>query len=492
MPLIYQKVHSFLSSKYFFGFVLLLFLFQAIWVAFSFRYSMIYDEYYHFGLIEYFSKQLSPWISNQPQVLDIYGALDRQPHLLYHYLLSFPFRITDMLTDSLAIQVIFLRLLNIALFASGLVIFWHLFKEMRVKPVFRNISLLFFVLLPVTPLVAATINYDNFIFPLTALMFLLALRCVAQPTLQWQYFSLLVITGMIGSLSKSAFPPIFAAIFIFVCISLLKKRGKKGKTEFAVSFRRSSTPTKLAIVGIFLVVGFLFVERFAINVFSYGALSPSCTSQMTQDRCLKNHIEARAKALQESKSGKPAQFPRYASEWNSTMIEGLLITGANTNGRVGTKVGSPLPVIYVVVFLGAIFSTLAITYSFDTLRRLPGFWMIMATVGVYTASLFYVNYQAYLAYYVPVAIQGRYLLPFLPVIMIFGLLGFHNILGSARYVKLFLLVVVTALYINGAGLVTHIIRSDESWNWDNTVVREINNSARNILQPFVKEWWYER
>ncbi|HZJ34641.1 MAG TPA: hypothetical protein VFD55_01335, partial [Candidatus Angelobacter sp.] len=157
---IVDKTIQIIGSKYFFWGVIALFVFQAAWIAFSFRYSMIYDEYYHFGLIEYFSHQWLPWINDQPVSLDLYGALGRNPYLLYHYLMSFPFRLVTLFTNDFVTQVISMRLINIVLFASGLVVFARLFKAMKVQPVFRNIALLFFVLLPATPFVAATVNYD--------------------------------------------------------------------------------------------------------------------------------------------------------------------------------------------------------------------------------------------------------------------------------------------------------------------------------------------
>lgn len=104
--------------------------------------------------------------------------------------------------------------------------------------------------------------------------------------------------------------------------------------------------------------------------------------------------------------------------------------------------------------------------------------------------LFSLNMSDYYKYYRAIAIQERYLVPLLPMIVVFSLLSINYMLRKSRALKLTVLVIFFALYLNGAGLVTHIVRSDESWNWDNQTIRQVNDKARDLLTPFVKERWY--
>jgi len=487
-----NKAAKIIGSRYFFWFIIALFIFQAVWIALSFRYSMIYDEYYHFGLIEYFSHQWLPWISNQPVSLDQYGALARSPYLLYHYLMSFPFRVVSLFTNDFYTQVVAMRFVNIGLFACSLVIFMRLFRAMKIQPVFRNIALLFFVLLPATPFVAATVNYDNATLPLTALFVFIGLKIIKSEKTQWHNYALLILIGMAGSLMKISFLPIFAAGFAYVFIRLLIKQKTKIVHDLVQSFSRSRIWLKVAILIPFVVVGFIFMERFAVNIVKYHSLSPSCESLMSKNRCRSNYIELRSYDLKKSRTGNPVQFPQYASTWVYSMEFGLVVTGANTNGKVGTKMGAPLPIIYTVVFIGAIVSVVAIAYGFEKLKNISGFWLIASVIALYFSALFYTNTSLYYEYYQLLAIQGRYLLPILPFIFIFALLGINYAMRSNTLLKAIFFTVVFALYLNGAGVITHIMRSDCSWYWDNQTVCKVNNEARNLLTPFIKEYWYER
>ncbi len=487
-----NKIIRFLVSGYFFWGIIALFVFQAVWIALSFRYSMIYDEYYHFGLIEYFSHQWLPWINNQPTSLDIYGSLERNPYLLFHYLLSFPFRLVALFTDNFAAQVISMRIVNIGLFTAGLVAFNRLFKEMKIRAIFRNITLLFFVLLPVTPFVAATVNYDNAIFLLTALFMIVGLMIIKSETVKWENYALVLLIGMVGSLMKVAFLPIFAAGFLFVAVNQILKYKKKVIKNTKESFISSGVLMKMIIIIPLIVVGFLFVERFAVNIVQYRSLSPSCVIQIGADRCGANSISARGEALAKSKAGKiPMQQPEYATKWVSDMLFYAMWSGNMTSSNE-IKFTHPLPVVYNVVFWLSMISVFAFSYSLNKIKDLPGFWFLCGIAALYIAALFYENISDYYNYYQAVAIQGRYLVPLLPIIMLFSLLGINHVIKKHHTSKLIILGFIFILFLNGAGLVTHLIRSNESWNWDNQTVRQINNNSRNVLAPFITEWWYEK
>jgi len=487
-----NKAVQIIGSRYFFWFIIALFVFQAVWIALSFRYSMMYDEYYHFGLIEYFSHQWLPWINNQSVNLDQYSALARSPYLFYHYLLSFPFRIVALFTSDFYTQVISTRFINIGLFVGGLVVFAKLFKAMKIQPIFRNVALLFLVLLPVTPFVAATVSYDNAIFLLTAIFMFVGIRIIQSPKIQWHDYVLIVLIGMAGSLMKIAFLPIFAAGFIYVFIHLFINHRKKIKYNFIQSFIASSLWLKLLLIISTVIVGFFFIERFGVNIIQYHSLEPSCAVQIGAERCRSNYVELRSGDLKKARTGVPAQAPQYTLTWISTMESGLLITGANTKGKYGTEMGQPLPIISVVVSIGAIVSLATFFYSFDKLRKLSGFWMMMSISILYVGVLFYKNFSDYYTYYQAIAIQGRYLLPLLPVIMVFLVLGINYTMKKRLRLKLVTLIVVLVFYMNGAGIITHIIRSRNAWYWDNQTVYQVNNEAKNLLNPFVKEYWYEK
>src|SRR5580692_8418743 len=86
------------SRRFFWGIVALLVL-QAVWIACSGRYPMAFDEDFHLGIIRLYAHHLSPFWNGQPAGADAFGAVSRDPSYLYHYLMSFPYRLTSVFTQ---------------------------------------------------------------------------------------------------------------------------------------------------------------------------------------------------------------------------------------------------------------------------------------------------------------------------------------------------------------------------------------------------------
>ncbi|MGI0134888.1 MAG: hypothetical protein ACREBW_08030, partial [Candidatus Micrarchaeaceae archaeon] len=84
---------------------------------------MAFDENFHFGLIQLHADQWLPFFTHQPANADAYGAIARDPSYLYHFLMSIPYRLIRLITPNTTAQIIALRLINIALFTSGFVLF---------------------------------------------------------------------------------------------------------------------------------------------------------------------------------------------------------------------------------------------------------------------------------------------------------------------------------------------------------------------------------
>src|SRR3954465_971475 len=123
---VYRRLVSGLGSSWFFWLIVGLLVVQATWIAFSGRYPMAFDEDYHLGIIRLYAHHLNPFWSGQPAGADMYGAVFRDPSYLYHWLMSFPFRLVEH--SSQMTQVMFLRLINIALLASALPLFRRLLR----------------------------------------------------------------------------------------------------------------------------------------------------------------------------------------------------------------------------------------------------------------------------------------------------------------------------------------------------------------------------
>ena len=106
-----KQAYRDLAGKRDWLFIALLCLFGAetAWLSVTSRFQMAFDESYHLGLIQFFSHRLNPIVTSQTNSYNL-GAIAHNPSFLYHYLLSFPYRLLDSLGASLRVEVVSLRL----------------------------------------------------------------------------------------------------------------------------------------------------------------------------------------------------------------------------------------------------------------------------------------------------------------------------------------------------------------------------------------------
>src|SRR5487761_1343900 len=123
MRVFLQRFYTILNSRRFFWAILVFFVLEAAWVALSAAYPQAFDESFHFGIIKVYSHYWLPFLNSQPPNADAFGAVFRDPSYLYHYAMSFPYRLITLFVHGQTTQVIIMRFINIALAATGLVIF---------------------------------------------------------------------------------------------------------------------------------------------------------------------------------------------------------------------------------------------------------------------------------------------------------------------------------------------------------------------------------
>lgn len=220
----HAKVMPILSSRRFFYVVVALLVVQAAWLALSAQYPMAFDESFHMGIIQVYSNQWLPFLSAQPINADSFGALARDPSYLYHYLMSFPYRLIASVIHDWNAQIIMMRLLNVAMFASSLFVFRRVLRLAKASPALTNSILLFFVLIPVVPHLAAHINYDNLVVLLVAVSSLLGLQLLNA--FKQQHAPLKTVVALVlicigASLVKYAFLPIALAIGMYIIVAFL-------------------------------------------------------------------------------------------------------------------------------------------------------------------------------------------------------------------------------------------------------------------------------
>lgn len=483
---LYNIIHRVLENSNLTTAIIVLFMIQSLWISFSFRYPMLYDENFHFDAIKLFSQQVSPFISSQPVSYDVYGSLMNGGATMFHYLMSFPYRTISMFTDNLAIQVILLRVVNIIMAAVGILAFIKLFKIIDIKLIFINISIFLFILLPIVPFVASTINYDNMLFMLTPLFLIFCVKILLTKKILWHNFAWLVSLGCLASLVKFTFLPVFAISLVYLAIFIFKNHGMSIFLKLRASLNSSTKLLSASLIVTLLVLIGMFSAVYLKNIVTYGSLQPSCQKQMSQKRCGQSGALIRSENAIATIDTRPLiQNPEFISAWTIQMANWTNMSGSST-ANTGVVVREPLPVIYTTFFVASFLAIGFLLYSWRGLDKNIA-WYFLATVSVgLILIVFMQNYTSYIELHVAYGIQPRYLLTVAPIIIVMSVISIGYALRVSRPLKLTSLLIVVLLFTQGGGVVTAILLSGNDWYWQNPKVLKANHIAKKILEPLVK------
>lgn len=469
-----------------------LFTLQAGWLALSGRYPMPFDEDFHFGIIKLYAGHISPFWNGQPEGSEAFGIVARDPSYIYHYLMSYPYRLIHALADSLRVEVVTLRFLNVAMFGVGIYLFRKLLLMAGGSKPLVNSVLMTFVLIPVVPLLAAQINYDNLMFPLVAVSLILAVKLVRTVVQTAQinlvHLLLLLVVGAFCSLVKFAYLPIIFATLLYLAIFTYKKLGSVNAIKHSIKKSYSDSNKNILILLSLLLVlfGILFVERYAVNTVKYHAPIPECSKVLSEQQCaaygpwLRDHNFALAHP---NKSYLPLDF---SGEW----LYGMWLRSFFSLGGVLTKYETrgplPVPSIAAIVFLVVGLAMLLIhrknllkAYDSATLKLL-GF----ATV-FYIMILWLEEFRAYTKTGQPVAINGRYLVPVFPIILFVVAAAINLQLRARTNLKLAIFSLAFACLLYGGGAGTYVLRSGDGWYWQGSALQRINLTIKRTVGPLV-------
>lgn len=480
MNSIYIRTVSFLASKYFLIFIILLFLVQAIWIAISFQ-RLPYDEIFHYPVIQLFAQQLTPFISNQPYSYDHLGNLSNGGATFYHYLMSFFYRFLEFFGASYETKVITLRLINILFASLGIVLFNFLFNRVGFKKIFINITLFFYVLIPIVPFTAAHINYDNLLLPLTALFFLFCVNILMKKKVDWKDCAGFVITGCLASLVKSAFLPLFAAGVIYLAIFTYKKGLRKAMEDLASSIKKTNKIGFGTCIIVAVALLGMFSYAYIKNVVLYKTPIPSCQATMSKERCLKSSLVERDLNAVETKNTRPKQAPpALLSEWAIGLNQQ---NGANAlSGEVKAAPRILLTATYIMAFVGVGI----ILYAWRSLKKNSAWYFLLTMAIVLTLSLFFLNVSGYYKTHMMLANQPRYLLSILPIFMILAVVSINLILRRRRWLKLVTIFIALLVCTQGGGIVTYILHGSEATYWKDNKIIEANSYLKKVFSPIVR------
>lgn len=483
----YQKALRVLTSDTFFYAVVALLALQAVWIAICGQYPMAFDEDFHLGIIQIYATHHSPFLHGQPSGADAFGAVARDPSYLYHYLMSFIYQPLAHLLGNTGV-IIALRLCSVVLFSVGLVVFRRFLLRTGASRALVHFGLLLFVLIPIVPFLAAQINYDNLLMPLIAVALLLAsdvgARLRAHGDFPVAQTAWLLVTCLLASLVKYAFLPFFAALGLYLLMALLRAYSGRwhALAPTLVGGLRSQSKWLLVGVGVCVVASAgLFFQRYGHNVISYKDPIPSCDKVLSQQECSAYGPWNRDHLYAEKKGEHTTKPTTFLHEW----VYGLwfrsffAVNGAKSNFATSRPLPIPGDTVVILAVIGVL---LVLVQCVPLWRQSPEMQLSFIVIALYIAALALQDYTYYHHTGHPVAINGRYLVPVLPLIFVWVGMAYARAMRRFTQHKPTIAVIILLLMLQGGGAMTYILRSNHTWYWHNQTIITINSELRDALQ----------
>lgn len=476
------RLAGFIASPRFFWGVVALLVLQAAWIALSGRYPMAFDEDFHLGIIRLYADHLSPFWSGQPAGADQFGAVFRDPSYLYQYLMSFPYRLVTVFTHNQTAQVLILRFINIGLFAAALPLYRKLLLKTGASRTLVHFCLAVFVLIPIVPLLAAQINYDNLLLPLTALMLLLVVNFGQEldrhKRINGKLLLIIAILGLLTCMVKYAFLPIALVIAAYLVIQLWRTRANL----------RFVTPPKLTgwllIVVLVLSLG-MFAQKYGVNLVRYHKPVPDCAEILSVQQCQSYGPWIRDRYLEAHKPATVTASPlTFTADWFYGMWLRTFFAVDGPASNYATRGPLILPGIGAIVFASAAFlaTLVSLPHLFRKYSR-EVLWLFVAVMAAYAGALWLDGYQSFLQTGLAVAVNGRYLLPVMPLLLLLLAMGVNELFKTRQAAKLAFAGVAVICMLWGGGALTYILRSSDSWYWHNQTVYDANHAVQHVLGP---------
>lgn len=476
-----QYLYQLLASRGFFLGIIGLFILASVFVAAVSIYPMAFDEDFHLGIIKIYAAHPLPWGLNETSAMAQYGNVPHDPSWLFHWLMSFPYNLFHMLGLNETGVIFALRLLNIGLFVGGVVFIQKVLVRTRLGTASINVIIALWLLIPIMTQVAGQINYDNFVLLLFALSLWLAQAILTRIREKRPFLTrcmLLFVTLLIGSATKYAFLPAAIGITIVIIISLWRNRQT---LNYALPLGK---PVYLVLLGMLVIVALGANYRYVQNLTEFRAISPSCDQTFSADDCLQYGVYARDSGYRASKADdfiakNPLEY--LVSEWVPGLVYRLFFVVAGPTNGYDTRQPAIIPLILSSA-IGGLTLLMMLLYFRDTLKQ-PYVWLFLLPITLYIGALFIQLYGSYRDTAVPVAINGRYLIPFIPLCAALAVPALRK-LKQVRYASIIASTALVLLIFTGDGIGSYITQSRMSWFYAGPA-RDITNVMRDTSRPFV-------
>lgn len=429
-----------LGSGWVFAGTLLIFVAETGYLAVTSRFPMAYDEAYHLGLIQFYSHRLTPIITSQTANTYQYGALTHGTSFLYHYLMSFPYRLITLFTHDIELQAVSLRFINIALAVASLLVLRKFLQLMRLSKPLTNVIMLVFALTPAFAVLSAQINYDNlFILAVSTCLYLTVslTRQLDKGVFDLKKLVSLLCLCLFSSTIKYAFLPIFMAIVVVIGWRIIF-HWRRDITGLKAAFRKGFTSiglrTKLLLLITTIVGGTMFSAVYGVNMVKYHTPVPQCDKILTVPDCEHYYAWENIHLIQIYDKAHPEVAYRvgggvpYSIYWIMLNTYELFCAMVPLRGDIHTFGFY----IAFVCYLGIGLVICTIIQLKKMLKENPDLSTLLIVSAVYLFILWVKNYHDYLRTGQTVAVHGRYVLPVLMCLYILLATGLRYTLARSR------------------------------------------------------------
>lgn len=410
-----KRLHDVIANQRFFYILIGFIAACSIFFTVSITYRVPSDEFFHFEFVSFYADQpllRSPFISDQG--LDNFELRDitRTPNYLYHYLMSFPLWMARELTSSLFAQVFVLRVITIGFGIASLFVVRRILRQIKASTFVQNTVIGMLGLTGMLLWIFASVNYDVPAILLYLLCISVALSILQGKGVTTRRLALFILFAMLCVLTKVTFIP-FLAILV-VATLVLKRRDLRFKQT--IDLKRW---TDIAIIVVFLLTLFLFIERIGGNVLRYQQIEVSCDKVHAYEQCMQDDVFRRndnqLKAYAEQKANGQAvtyQPYQFTQSWLRMMYERIHFYFGHQQMLAGYGAKAFAAVTGVTLAVVAVFFRRRIAET-------PGEKLLLVVTASYAAVMYIFNLQTYLKFGQPYAFQGRYLLPVIPFFFYF-------------------------------------------------------------------------
>lgn len=396
---------------YFFAFTLFL--------AITIKFGVAPDETHHYNFIKYYAgKSIDPLLPQQNSDFSL-GSVNTEVSYLYHYLMSFIYRLADAIGVG---TVIAIKFVNIIFGLGTLIGLNYIAKALKLNKKVRLATIFLIANIPMFMFISASISYDNLVILMSVAAVCLTLNIRTQFTLA--KITALTSIVFLGPVVKKAFLPIsivFAGYIIYVAY-----RHRQAIKKQTLSLHKNN-PIKLFLyIGVLLAAMSILSFKYVSNVVNYGSIKPKCNEVLTHEECLNNPIYNRTHSYNERNiQVKPISEDKYLVSWINLMVD-------RTYGLFGHRDFNNNPAIISLALIA--------TYIFIILFFRKISWknfkstVIPILLIFYMLVLLYTNYKSYTKRGdIALAVQGRYAFPVLMPFILFVVSMYNSTLRNKVY-----------------------------------------------------------